>query len=185
MDNNLIFCPLQTTPFTLKTKIKSHLWQLINKTIFRLLPLRCKWYRIGLLRLFGAKLADDVTIDGSASIDHPWNLVMGNLSSLGEGSWIYCLGPIAIGSNCCIGKNVYLITGSHDVNDLNFGYVIKGIIVDDGCWIATGSYVLPGVNLGKYTVVGALSLVTKNTEPYSVVGGNPAKFIKKRDFAQL
>lgn len=182
MKNNFIFSPVQTTPFSIKTKLKSHLWQLINKTIFRIVPLKFKWYRIGLLRLFGAKLADSVTIDGSAIIDHPWNLVMGDLSSLGEGSWIYCLGPIVIGEKCCIGKDVYLITGSHDVSDLNFGYVIKGITINNGCWVATGSYILPGVNLGEYTVVGALSLVTKSTEPFSVMGGNPAKFIKRRDF---
>lgn len=177
-----IFNPVQTTPFATKTKIKAHLWILINSTLFRLMPLQVRKFRIGLLRLFGAKLADTVTISRTANIEHPWNLTMGHLSSLGDNSWIYCLAPITIGEKCCIGKDVYLITGSHDINDSGFNMITKPIYINDGSWIATGSYILPGINIGKFTVVGAGSIVVKSTEEYSVVGGNPAKFIKKREF---
>ena len=48
-------------------------------------------------------------------------------------------------------------------------------------WIATGAYVLPGVTIGEGSVVGAGSVVTKDVEPWTVVAGNPAKFIKKRE----
>lgn len=185
MTHEITYRPVQTTPFTLGIKLKSHLWKLINKTIFRLMPLKFKWFRIALLRIFGANIASDVTIDKTANIDHPWNLTMGSLSSLGENSWIYCLAPIIIGKNCCIGNDVYLLTGSHDVSDINFGYLLRKIVIGDGCWVATGSYILPGVELANYTVVGAKSLVTKNTEMFDIVGGNPAKFIKKRKFKSL
>ena len=53
-------------------------------------------------------------------------------------------------------------------------------MVGNGVWIATGSTVLPGITLGDMSVVGASSVVVKSTEPYDVIGGNPAKFIKKR-----
>lgn len=175
------FNPVQTTPFSLSIKLKSHLWILVNKTIFRIFPNQIKKPRIWLLRLFGAKLAPTVNINRTANIEQPWNLSMGHLSSLGDNSWTYCLDKITIGEKCCIGKDVYLITGSHGVNDPNFNLITQPIKIENECWVATGAYVLPGVTLGIQTVVGAKSLVIKDTEPYSIVGGNPAKFIKKRE----
>jgi virginiamycin A acetyltransferase len=47
-------------------------------------------------------------------------------------------------------------------------------------WIGTDTLILSGVNFARGTVVGAGSIVTKSTEPYTVIGGNPAKLIRKR-----
>jgi putative colanic acid biosynthesis acetyltransferase WcaF len=180
MLNKDIFDPVQTGPFEFKIKLKAQFWKLINGTIFKIMPSRFKMYRIVLLRIFGATLANDVNIHPLARIDHPWNLTMGKLSSLGDRAWAYCLAPIKIGEKCCIGKDVYLLTGTHDVNDANFKLITKSITINDCCWVATGAYLLPGVTLSEYTVVGAKSVVTRNTEKYSIVGGNPATFIKYR-----
>ena len=179
--NEFQFNPVQTTPFELKIKLKAHLWKLINSTVFMIFPNQIKLPRVILLRLFGGKVAKTVNISRTAKIEHPWNLEMGNLSSLGDKSWTYCLAKITIGEKCCIGREVYLLTGSHDVNDSNFNLITKPISIEDGCWISTGAYILGGVTLGEYTVVGAKSLVVKNTDPWSIVGGNPAKFIKRRE----
>lgn len=181
MENNFIYKPVQTTPFSFKVKIKSHLWKLINATIFRVFPNQIKKPRIFMLKLFGAKLSSTVNINRTAKIDHPWNLSMGHLSSLGHNSWIYCLDKITIGEKCCIGNNVFLITGSHDVNSLSFDLLTKPIIIHDGCWISTGVYILPGVEVGAFSVIGAKSLIVKDVEAFDIVGGNPAKFIKKRN----
>jgi len=185
MNDNFVFNPVQTTPFTLSIKVKSYLWRIINKTIFRIMPFQFRWYRIMLLRLFGANLSKNITISRTANIDHPWNLSMGSFSSLGDNCWIYCLDNIRIGEYCCIGKDVFIITGSHDVDSSDFALITKGIIINDGCWIATGSYIMPGVHLNKYSVVGARSVVTKDTESMSIVAGNPAKHIRFRDFSKL
>ncbi|TAH24859.1 MAG: hypothetical protein EAZ07_08700 [Cytophagales bacterium] len=48
------------------------------------------------------------------------------------------------------------------------------------CWIGAGAIILPGVNLGDGTIVGAGSIVTRSTENFSVVAGNPARLIKFR-----
>ncbi len=174
------FNPVQTTPYSNQTKIKIYLWKIVNATIFRWTPNQIKKPRIFLLRLFGATIANTVYIDRMAKIDLPWNLIMGHLSSLGDNSWAYCLDTIEIGEKCCIGKDVYLITGSHSVQSSQFKLITKPIKINNCCWIATGSYILPGVTLGEFSVVGAKSIVTKNTENFDIVGGNPAKFIKKR-----
>lgn len=180
MKNSFVYNPVQTTPFSFKEKIKSHLWKLVNATIFKIFPNQIKKPRILLLRLFGAKLSNSVNINRSSKIDHPWNLTMGELSSLGHNSWTYCLDKITIGKKCCVGNDVYLITGGHNINSLSFDLTTRPIFINDGCWVSTGAYILPGVIIGAYSVIGAKSLVVKNIEPFSIVGGNPAKFIKKR-----
>ncbi|MDD2305486.1 MAG: DapH/DapD/GlmU-related protein [Prolixibacteraceae bacterium] len=54
-------------------------------------------------------------------------------------------------------------------------------IINEGAWIGSKAIILPGVEIGAYAVVGAGAVVTKNVEPYTLVGGNPAKFIKILD----
>ena len=136
--------------------------------------------RVLMLRAFGAKVSMSASIHPSAKIDYPWRLTMGDRSSLGKKVWAYCLNEINIGANSCIGNDVYLLTGSHDITSPNFDLVTKPLVVGNGVWIATGSTVLPGITLGDMSVVGASSVVVKSTEPYDVIGGTPAKFIKKR-----
>jgi putative colanic acid biosynthesis acetyltransferase WcaF len=72
------------------------------------------------------------------------------------------------------------MTGSHDVSSKHFNLVTSPIKIGAGVWVSTGSYILPGVSIGDYAVIAAGSVVVKNVEPWSIVGGNPAKFIKKR-----
>lgn len=137
-------------------------------------------YRVFLTRLFGSHIEWDVSLHPKAIIDYPWNLTMSHRSSLGENCWAYAMAPISIGELSCIGKDVYLLTGSHDIEKSTFDLVTKPVAIGNGCWIATAATVLQGVSIGDYSVVAANSVVCKNIESYSVVGGNPAKFIKKR-----
>lgn len=123
----------------------------------------------------------NVSLHPSAKIDYPWNLKMRNKSSLGEKCWVYAMAPICIGEFSCIGKDVYLLTGSHDIERPSFDLVTRPIIIGNGCWVATSSTVLPGITIGDYSVVAAGSVVCKSIDECSVVGGNPAKFIKKRE----
>ena len=172
--------PVQTTPFSLKVKLKSKLWKLINRTFFRISIPRNRSYRVWLLKLFGANVDWSCNIHSKSNIDFPWNLEMGYLSSVGENSWIYCLEKVKIGQKTCIGKDVYLLTGSHNVSSLDFSYELKPIIIRDGVWISTGVYVLPGVEIADFSVIASNSTVTKNVPQNSIVGGTPARFLKYR-----
>lgn len=175
--------PVQTNSMPLKDKVKNMAWRLVNKTFFRFTPPYLtifRKYRAFLLRLFGAQIDWDVSLHPTARIDYPWNLAMKHCASLGEKCWVYAMAPISIGELTCIGKDVYLLTGSHDIEKSTFDLVTKPIAIGDGCWIATAATVLPGVSIGNYSVVAANSVVCKSIESHSVVGGNPAKFIKKR-----
>ena len=69
------------------------------------------------------------------------------------------------------------IFNTNDASD----YEVKGnITIEDDVWIGTNSVILSGVSIGRGAIVAAGSIVSKNVEPYSIVGGIPAKFIKKR-----
>lgn len=102
---------------------------------------------------------------------------------------------LAIGSYCSIAAGVsFLLGGNHRIDGLltfpskvkilkiaKEEAVTKGkIIVEDDVWIGTGATILSGVRIGKGSVIGAGSLVSRNIEPYSIVVGSPAKLVKKR-----
>lgn len=126
-------------------------------------------------------LPDSVSLARKCRVDYPWRLTMGEKSSLADGAWAYCLDNITIGKNCCIGEDVRLLTGSHEVTSPRFDLVTKPIAIHDNVWIATGAIILPGVTIGEGAVIGAGAVVTKDVTPWTVVGGNPARFIKKRE----
>lgn len=178
------FNPIQINTMPIKEKILNSIWLCINKSLFRFSPPHFtifRKYRILLIKIFGGKVQWDCSIHPHSIIEYPWNLTLGHKSSLGEKSWIYALNKINIGTNCCIGKDVYLITGSHSIEKSTFDLITKPIIIMDNVWISTGAYILQGVTIERNAVVGARSVVSKNVEEYFIVAGNPAKFIKKRE----
>ena len=63
---------------------------------------------------------------------------------------------------------------------INQGYNTKKVNIDSNVWIATNAIILPGVTIGEGAVVAAGSVVTKDVDPNTIVGGNPAIFIKNR-----
>lgn len=105
---------------------------------------------------------------------------MGSLSSIGERCWVYALDNITIGEKTCIGKEVNLITGSHDIADSTFKLITKPINIGNCVWVTTRATILPGVQINDFAVVANNSVVTKDVQQNEIVGGNPAKFIKKR-----
>ncbi|MGZ3900155.1 MAG: acyltransferase, partial [Bacteroidia bacterium] len=111
------------------------------------------------------------------------------------------LGEISIGNFCIFAPNVYLSSGRHHYNykpsfyikdqdslvvnnpDLHNLYS-KPIIIEDDCWLGINVVVMSGIKIGKGSIIGANSVITKNVEPFSIMGGAPAKLIKKRiDFS--
>ena len=89
-------------------------------------------------------------------------------------------GGIFIGNNVLIGHNVTLATINHDVNIESRGnMLLKPIIIEDDVWIGSGAIITQGVRVGKGAIIAAGAIVIKDVEPYSVVGGVPAKLIKK------
>lgn len=96
------------------------------------------------------------------------------------------IGPVAIGKNVMMGPEcaIYTTNHSHDRTDIPMilqGYTPeKPVVIEDDVWIGRRVIILPGVTIGKGCIVAAGAIVTKNTPPYVIVAGNPAKVIKYR-----
>lgn len=89
-------------------------------------------------------------------------------------------GKIVIGKGTWIAQNVGIITENHNFFDLNKHDSAKDIELGEECWIGMNSVILPGVKLGRHTIVGAGSIVTKSFEEGNcVLAGNPAKIIRE------
>jgi acetyltransferase-like isoleucine patch superfamily enzyme len=112
------------------------------------------------------------------------SLEIGDDSTIGTYVHMWCLGGIAIGSRVMIGSHTAITSITHDYaeEDMRFAPTIrKPVVVEDDVWIGTHSIILPGVTIGKGSVVGANSVVTKDVKPYSIVYGSPAKIYKYRE----
>lgn len=109
-----------------------------------------------------------------------------NLIEIGNDSHIntQCIldgrGGLKIGSSVSISHRVNLMTGSHDYQSKNFQGIFHPIVIEDYAWIGIGATILQGVRIGRGAVVCAGAVVTHDVEPYSVVGGVPAKQIGTR-----
>lgn len=89
-------------------------------------------------------------------------------------------GGISIGDNVSVSSEVIILTADHDMDTPNFAGRNKKVVIEDYVWIGTRAMVLPGIIIGKGSLVAAGSVITKNVEPFSVMGGIPGRFIKKR-----
>jgi len=92
----------------------------------------------------------------------------------------YSVAPIRIGAHAVVSQYSYLCSASHDYELPDFPLVTGPIVVAEGAWVAADAFVGMGVTIGAGAVVGARASVFKDVEPWTVVGGNPARFIKKR-----
>jgi acetyltransferase-like isoleucine patch superfamily enzyme len=87
---------------------------------------------------------------------------------------------IHIGSDVSIGPEATILTLGHDPQSSTFTDKGGDVIIGDRVWIGYRAIILPGITIGEGAVVGAGSVVTKDIAPYTIVGGNPARFIKER-----
>lgn len=164
-----------------KRKPERLLWELCHLVFCRLTPRWClNGWRCLWLRIFGAKVAQRVRLQGSARIWQPWRVQIGANSWIDGGANLYSVDDITIGSNAVISADAFLCTAGHDISSPVFALKTAPIVIGDCAWIGAKAIVLPGVSVGEGAVVGAGAVVTKDVEPWTVVGGNPAIVIGKR-----
>lgn len=106
---------------------------------------------------------------------------IGSSPGLAPGCYIQGIGEIYIGDHVLIAPNVGIISANHNLYSLKDHHVGK-VKIGSYSWIGMNSIILPNVDLGEYTIVAAGSVVTKSfSSGYCIIGGNPAKIIKKID----
>lgn len=103
---------------------------------------------------------------------------------IGKGTQIVSKESISIGEDCLIAAYCVIRDNNHNIKKnqlINFqGHSIKSIFIENDVWLGTHCVVTAGCRIGEGSVVGANAVITKDVDKYTVVGGVPAKFIKKR-----
>ena len=151
-----------------------------GKLVFRLTPRPWFGLRRAILRCFGAKVGGNVNIYPSALIYFPWNLEIGDDSSIGEWALIYNLGIVRIGCRTTVSQRVHLCAGTHDYTNPAMPLIKPPITIGDEVWLCADSFVGPGVIVSDRAIVAAASVVVKNVAESTIVGGNPSQVIKQR-----
>ena len=146
----------------------------------------CDAIKTGFLRLNGATIGKRVTYYPGVWITPGRNLLVGDDVDFGVGVLIESAGGVEIGDRTLLGHGVKLIAGNHRIPSnrgriFGAGSVRKPIKIGSDAWIGSNSIILPGTTIGVGAVVAAASVVTKDVDPYTVVGGNPARIIRIRN----
>jgi putative colanic acid biosynthesis acetyltransferase WcaF len=168
------------SPYTTREKIARVLWNSVGQRLFRMTF--HNWYglRNALLRLFGAKIGSPVRFRPTVLIEQPWNLEIGDNSSVGDRAIVYCLGKVTIGPHVSVSQGAHLCAGTHDYRTLDMTLIRPPITIHKYAWIAADAFVGPNVTVGEGAVLGARGVAMKDLEPWCIYAGNPAVKVKDR-----
>tara|TARA_R110002167_G_scaffold84156_12_gene228766 strand:+ start:5628 stop:6173 length:546 start_codon:yes stop_codon:yes gene_type:complete len=167
--------------FSRKNRMARLLWNSVYILLFKYSPRPFHSWRSFILRVFGAKIGKGVHIYPKVKIWAPWNLEVQDEVGVADGVDLYCQGKIILEYRSIVSQRSYICTGSHDFNLKGHPLYTRQIRISKFAWVAAEAFVGPGVTIGEGAVIGARSAVFKDVAPWTVVGGNPAKFIKKRE----
>ncbi|WP_052123701.1 acyltransferase [Gallibacterium anatis] len=134
------------------------------------------------LGIFGKNI--DITVD--SIFGNPEKIIWHDNIYIGPKAYIWAIGGLEIWDNVIIGPRVTIHTSNHRYENATMlpydGYsYIKKVVIERNVWIGDNCMIVPGVTIGEGSIVAMGSVVTKDIPKYSIVGGNPAKIIKKRD----
>jgi acetyltransferase-like isoleucine patch superfamily enzyme len=172
--------------------MKRLIFKFFNKVFYPKVDLSLNpisWKKIismGILqKIIGFNRATPWPVHFTSSVSGYQNIIREKGASLpgySPNCYIQAASKIYIGSNTRIGPSVKLISQNHNIYDIDKHIDAKPIKIGQNCWISANAVILPEVELGDYTVVGAGSVVTKSfKDGYCVIGGVPAKIIKYLD----
>lgn len=141
--------------------------------------------RIIFFKVMFKKIGKNCLIDYKTYFRYPNKISIGNFVSVNRGcefypSYLIDDGYITIGNNVVISPNVKIYAIAHDYSVLSLVDYAAPVVVENDVWICANSIILPGVTIGRGSVIGAGSIVNKDIPPFSIAVGSPAKPIKKR-----
>jgi acetyltransferase-like isoleucine patch superfamily enzyme len=179
LDENGRIIDVETEGFSFSDKLRMYIGQLLFNTIVTFIPSHT--IRLAWLRFFGAQIGKGSAIMRGTQVAEPHYLTIGDSSTVGMRCRLDARSGIYIGNNVTLASDVQLLAGGHDFNHPDFPIVGPDpTVVEDYVWIASRSMVLP-CHIKRGAVVAAHALVVKDVDELTVVGGNPAKPIGKRN----
>lgn len=137
------------------------------------------------LKLVCRKVGKMGLIFRGVRISHACNMALGDSVDMNSGIYIDGRGGVDIGNFCFIGPDVKILTSNHRVDEISgpmmdYFSELKKVTIEDDTWLAAGAIITPGVTVRKGSVVASGAVLVTDTEPYSIYGGVPAKFIRWR-----
>jgi putative colanic acid biosynthesis acetyltransferase WcaF len=169
----------RATKYSRSEQLARIAWALA-RPLFRLSPRPFFGWRALVLRTFGARIGRSVHVYPTVTVTMPWNLCIGDWSSVADGVLIYDLGPVAIGERVTISHGAQLCAGTHDHSRPELPLLKPPITIADAAWICASAFVGPGVTVGEGAVVGACAVAVTDVAPWVIVAGNPARPIGRR-----
>jgi acetyltransferase-like isoleucine patch superfamily enzyme len=137
-------------------------------------------YIVWIARKNGANVGKCVTMPYKLAKHANSNLTIGHHTSI-QSYKIDLRSPVKIGKHVIVGSDIEIITTSHNVDSVNWEHKYYGIEIEDYCWLATRSFVLPSCRkIGYGAVCAAGSVLARNEESMDIVTGNPAYTLRKR-----
>jgi maltose O-acetyltransferase len=135
------------------------------------------------LRLFAIKVPLTSSIHRGTKFFHIGNIVCGKNTVVNFGCYLDNRCRITIGNNVGIAHDTKIYTLGHDLDDPEFKVKAKEVVVKDNVFIFSNVLIMPGVTLGEGSIVLPGSVVTRDIEPFTVAGGNPARKVRERPAA--
>jgi len=137
-------------------------------------------YAVNIARKNGATIGEYVSMPLALAKKANSNLKVGNHTSI-QTTKIDLRGKVCVGSYVIIGSNVEIVTGSHNIDSVDWESYWTSVEISDYVWLAPNSIVLPSCcKVGYGAVVAANSIVTKDINKMEIIGGNPGRFIRMR-----
>ena len=165
-----------------KHELTGRIMWALTYPLFRLSPRPFFWaWRRFLLRLYGAKIGRDVHIYPSVRITIPWHVEIGDAAAVGDRAILYALGPIRIGARATVSQGAHICAGTHDWRHPAMPLAKPPIEVGADVWVCADAFIGPGVTVGDGAIIGARAVVTKDVAPFTLMAGNPAQEIGRRD----
>lgn len=133
------------------------------------------------LRLFGIRLSLSSSLHRGCKFFHVGKVTIGRHSVVNSGCYLDNRRGIYIGNNTAIAHDTKIYTLGHNVDSPKFETKGESVKIGDNVFIFSNCMIMPGVTIGDGAIVLPGAIVTKNVEPYTVVGGSPAIIIKHRN----
>lgn len=138
------------------------------------------WLRVAVLRAFGARISGSATLYHGFEVRSARRLLIGDRCSVGDGAKLDARGGLTLGSDVNLSSDVQIWTAQHDWRAPGFDFVASPVVIGDRVWLGPRVIVLPGSTVGEGAVVAAGAVVKGDVEPFTLVGGVPARKLGDR-----
>lgn len=168
------------SPWTFRQKLKMLAWEYSWMIFCSWTPKPANRWRILWLRLFGTTIKGRPFVHQRARIQIPWNLTLNHKSALGDRANLYTLGMIEVGEHATIAQEAYICTGTHAFEKKSMNLITKPIVIGAYAFVGARAFIMPGVKIGEYAIIGACSIVTKDMPSGMICAGQPCRPLKDR-----